>query len=273
MMAEIMEVFDDIKSGVGDKAFYILAAAAAAFGIYNLGKGQSEDDGSNTLASTRVVSTVASYPDAVTNANVIIDTLQNSIDYSEGQIIDAIQGSGDDLKEYLNSNFEQTNNYINDGFDSQKKLLEENFDDIKGGIDEVQQAQNDLSSVVEDMKNSYSKPTYIYSGGGGGGYSGGSSTTTTPTKTNTPKTTTKTNTTKKTTNKTEYYTYKTKAGMNTSTSIVDAIKVSTGNYNTQATYKTIKEVAKANGIKNYTGTYSQNVSLLSKMKSGKLKKA
>ena len=73
--------------------------------------------------------------------------------------------------------------------------------------------------------------------------------------------------------KSDTYKYKTKAGYNTSTSILDAMKVATGNYDTKQTEATIKKVAKANGISNYTGTYNQNVSLLSKLKTGKLKKA
>lgn len=65
------------------------------------------------------------------------------------------------------------------------------------------------------------------------------------------------------------YTYKTKSGYNTSTSIVDAIKVATGDYSSPD----LKAIAAANGIKNYTGTAAQNVQMLNSLKAGTLKKA
>lgn len=267
-MAEIVEVFDDIKRGIGDKGFYILMGAAAIFGIYNLAKGNRED--SADLASTRIVTSVASYPDAVTNANVIIDSIQNSIDYSEGQIIDAIQGGDEDLKTFLEQNFEQTNNYINDGFESQKNLLEENFDDLRGSLDETADRQTDLTGAVRDMQNSYSGSIGSATAAVKAAADAAAKAAAAANKAaSAAKPVTKTSTAKKT----EYYTYKTKKGMNTSTSIVDALKVSTGNYDSKETTATLKKVAAANGISNYTGTYNQNVTLLSKLKAGKLKKA
>lgn len=259
-MAEIVEVFDDIKKGLGDKGFYLLMGAAAIFGIYNLAKGSSET--SEDMASTRVVTSVSSYPDAVTNANVIIDSIQNSIDYSEGQIIDAIQAADDGMKDYLEENFTATNDYINKGFESQTDLLEKNFDELNGSITDVAETVTDIKTsnaninkAVSNMKSDLNK------------LSSTKKTTTKKTTTTTkkPATTKKTTTTKP---KTTYYKYKTKAGYNTSTSIVDAIKVSTGDYNTP----NLKAIAKANGISNYKGTYSQNVKMLSLLKQGKLKK-
>lgn len=266
-MAEIVEVFDDIKKGIGDKGFYIFIGAAVLFGLYNLLKGS--EGGGEDMAATRVVTGVSSYPDVVTNANVVIDTIQNSIDYSEGQIIDAIQGSDDEMKEYLEQNFEQTNNYINDGFESQKNLLEENFDELRGSLDETERGYSDLSGAVKDMQKSYSSSIGSATAAVGAAAKAAAEAAAAAKK-STSKTKPVTKTTKK---KTEYYTYKTKAGMNTSTSIVDAMKVSTGNYDSKQTAATLKKVAAANGISNYSGTYNQNVKLLSLMKQGKLKKA
>ena len=50
----------------------------------------------------------------MTNANVIIDTLQNSIDYSEGVIVEKIEA----LDDNVSVNFEATNDYINKGIES-----------------------------------------------------------------------------------------------------------------------------------------------------------
>ena len=95
-------------------------------------------------------------------------------------------------------------------------------------------------------------------------YTAPKATTTAPkaTTTTTPKATT-------TTPKKDTYTYTTKSGLNTNTSIVDALKA-TG---ADSSFSSRKAIAEANGISNYTGSYSQNVALLNKMKSGNLVKA
>ena len=266
-MAEIMEVMEDIKKGIGDKGFYILIACAGAFGLYNLLKGSgSESSDSSDLASTRIVTSVSSYPDAVTNANVIIDSIQNSIDYSEGVITDKIDGLDTSMKDYLEENFEATNDYINKGLESQKDLLEKNFDELKGSIadtqENIQSGFVNANDLLNDLKNAPS------------GAISKNTAKDKPKKNNVGKGATSKVKAVKTSGKTSgTYKYKTKAGYNTSTSIMDAMKVATGNYDTKETQETIKKVAKANGISNYTGTYNQNVSLLSKLKTGKLKKA
>lgn len=109
-MAEITEVFEDIKSKLGDKWFYILLVGVGFLFIYNL-KGSGSNETTETLTP---VTTVSSYPDSVTNANVIIDTLQNSIDYSEGIITEKIEA----LENDMSVNFEATNDYINKGLES-----------------------------------------------------------------------------------------------------------------------------------------------------------
>ena len=52
-------------------------------------------------------------------------------------------------------------------------------------------------------------------------------------------------------------------------SIVDALK----SINSDSSYNYRKKLAQINGINNYTGSYSQNVKMLSLLKQGKLKKA
>ena len=52
-------------------------------------------------------------------------------------------------------------------------------------------------------------------------------------------------------------------------SLVDGLKSAGVN----SSYDNRKKIAQANGIKNYTGTASQNTALLNKLKKGTLKKA
>lgn len=269
-MAQIEEVIDDIKDGLGDKGFLIFIICAVAFGLYNLLK--KDDTSSGELVT---VTSVSSYPDAVTNANVIIDTLQNSIDYSQQSIQEDIQGWGEELQGYMSDNFEATNDYINSGLDSQSKLLEENFDSIFGDLDNLQNSQksinsnitnlsgkvsglqtnvnslsgkvsglqtnvNSLSGNVNTLKNAVSNMKQSYNA---------------PSSSSSNKSTTST------------IKYTTKSGLNTSTSIVDALKAS----GIDSSMANRKVLAEKNGIKNYTGTYEQNVAMLNKLKAGQLK--
>lgn len=244
-MGEIQEVFDDIKSTIGDKGFLILMGCAVAFGLYNLLKGSEGSSGSEVVT----VQSVASYPDSVTNADVIISTLQDSIEYSEYEIKEEIQGLGTELNEYLEQNFEATNDFINTGFESQEILMNQNFGEILGGIDGLEKDYSSLKSNVDTIKKQLNNKTVS------------TNTSTSKPKNNTSKT--PNTSTQKTTS---YYTYKTKKGLNTNTSIVDALKA----IGVDSSMSNREKIASANGIKNYTGSYSQNVSLLSKLKQGKL---
>ena len=254
-MGEIQEVFDDLKDGLGKKGFLIFIAVAVIFGLYNLFKGSGSSDGDLVP-----VTSVTSYPDAVTNANVIIDSIQNSIDYSEGVILENIQGLGSTIDTTLQENFQATNDYINAGLNSQEKLFNENMDEIHGILEGLttnkgssgssssgssSSGSTTVTKPVEDIKNDLNNQT-----------------------TTKPSTST-TTTTKPATSTASYYTYTTKSGLNTSTSIVDALKA-TG---ADSSFSNRAQIYYANGgTGTYTGSASQNVSMLNKLKAGTLKK-
>lgn len=242
---EFDEIITDVKRAVGDKGFLVLVIGVIAVFLIVLSKQSSEGQDENTM-----VVGLTSYPDAVTNANVIIDTLQDNIQYTEDNILDAIENQGEaigsgfeSVNENISVNFEATNDFINKGFESQTDLIDKVGSDIIGDISSVNNTLGTVKSDVTTIKNDV--------------------------KTITTNTTAKKNTTNKTATKdTKYYTYKTKKGLNTSSSIVDALKA----IGVDSSLSNRKKIAKANGISNYTGTYKQNVSLLGKLKSGKLKK-
>lgn len=244
---EIREVFEDVKEKIGSNGLWIAGGVLALVFILSYMR-QSSNESSGGY---QVVTGIASYPDTATNANVIIDTIQSSIDYSEKEIIDAMGVSDDNMKEFLEQNFESTNDYILNGFESQKEILEMNHDTIMGALDDTQSAINNSINKTEQLQSAVdtaiknmnsSKPATS------------TSTTSKPATTTAPAVT--------------YYTYKTKAGLNTNTSIVDALKA----IGVDSSMANRKKIASANGISNYSGTYSQNVSLLSKLKAGQLKK-
>lgn len=235
----IEEVFDDVKKAVGGKNFIYLIFGFIALFIIMLIMQSKQESSDNTMT---VATGITSYPDAVTNANVIIDTLQNSIDYSEDNIIDAI----DDVNSAIDNNFEATNDYINKGFESQKEILETNFDSMIGGITDVQSSINNVKADTTAIKNDVKNVQKAVS--------------------NTQKTTSKT--THKKNAKTQYYSYKKKKGLNTSVSIVDALTA----IGVDSSKSNRAKIAKANGISNYSGTATQNIKLLKLLKAGKLKK-
>lgn len=123
-MAEIKEVFEDIRDTVGDKWYLILLVAVGFFFIYNL-KGNSSSDSTETLTH---VTTVSSYPDTVTNANVIIDSFQNSIEA---------------LEDNINTQFEATHNYINEGLSSVVSI-----DDKISGLTEKVETVGNISATT-----------------------------------------------------------------------------------------------------------------------------
>lgn len=251
---EILEVFDDVKDKIGDKWFYLLMGGAVLFGLYNLMKDNQTSDNLVTVTG------VSSYPDVVTNANVVIDTLQESIDYSEQKIIDE-----------MNKGFEATNDYINKGLESQEKLMDEYMDEMHGTLEGIQTPDivyvpSGGSTSAPVNPNVTPPSTNISSSTNKKDTTNNIVKNKEPAKTTTTTKPATTTTTKPATTNT--YKYQTKSGLNTSTSIVDALKA-TG---ADSSFANRQKIAQANGISNYTGTATQNITLLNKLKAGTLKK-
>lgn len=253
---EIMKVVEDFKESVGDKTFYILGAGVVLFALYNLSRGSGADNSANLVPVTNV----ASYPDAVTNADVIISTLQDSIEYSEGVITEKIEGLEQlekDNNKVVIEKIETSAGAINDKLDSNKKLFETSFENIQGSLNDLDKnvtaINGTVTNIAKDTSSIKNSVNTINKALKKGATSIGT------------KNTSAKNTSAKTSG---YYVYKTKSGLNTSTSIVDALKA----IGVDSSMANRSKIAAANGISNYTGSYSQNVTLLSKLKSGKLKK-
>ena len=220
-MGEIQEVFEGIREKIGDKGFFIFIAGAVLFGLYNLSKGSN-----NSGDELTPVTGVYSYPDVVTNANVVIDTLQDSLQYTEDRIIESIDTTTSDLGVQIGDNFEATNDYINKGFESQKQILETNFDEIHGTLEtnftEIKDSQNAITGEIQTMQTQIEKNTSSISSIKSSVSSlkssisslGSSSSSSSSSKSSSSGSSGSSNTIK----------YTTKAGLNSSTSIVDALK-------------------------------------------------
>ena len=274
-MGTIEEVIDDVTEVVKDNKGLVIGGVAVIVLIVLLTKNNS---GSNTNDEEyQLATSYSSYPDAVTNANTIIDSLQGSIDASDL-----------DMKEFMSDNFTVAKDYMSEGLE---KVIENNnklqdttiqsTDTIRNDIGavstKVDNVQNYLTTTVTPKVDTVQKTVSTVNN---------TVNTVKNTVTNTsksvkkvesntnkikkavapakPKATAKTTpkTKAKTTNTIKKTTYK-------GDSIVDGLK----SVGVNSSYDNRKKIAQANGIKNYTGTAKQNTELLNKLKKGTLKKA
>ena len=274
-MGTIEEVIDDVTEVVKDNKGLVIGGVAVIILIVLLSKNNS---GNTDNEEYQLATSYSSYPDAVTNANTIIDSLQGSIDASDL-----------DMKEFMSDNFTVAKDYMSEGLE---KVIENNNKLQDTTIQSTDTIRNDISSVSTKVDNVQNYLT----------------TTVTPkvdtvqktvsTVNNTVNTVKNTvNSTAKSVKKVESNTNKIKKAVapakpkatakttpkttkkaNTKTikktnykgnSIVDGLK----SVGVNSSYDNRKKIAQANGIKNYTGTAKQNTELLNKLKKGTLKKA
>ena len=282
-MASIKEVIEDVKDSMGDNGFmYLLIGIGALFTISLL-----KDSGSDS--SYTAPTSYASYPDAVTNANVIIDTLQENIEYSEQNLKDYIDDSLTETNTNINTQFEYLNDYMNEGFSKQEELSNKIYDSTMNGFGEIKEQIVDVNSnisnvgsVVSSSFNSMNSTISSLQSQLDSVQADVSKVNTTvnnidKTTTATNKTTTaiknSTSTTKSSSTSTNVGTTKTSTSTlktnYTGNSIVDGLK--SAGVNSSYAYR--EQLAKANGITNYTGSASQNTALLDKLKKGTLKSA
>ena len=279
MIEEVKDFFGDVREGVGDKGFIVLIIGVIGIFVYNLLKSDTSD-GEVYYTPTAV----SGYPSVERNADVVIDSVNKTIEGVQAEMTEDIFGYITDAKDEVNDNmsdgFVAIGDYINEGL-TKVENLSNKIDNIDtrpnvsysyttnheaGSIYVDASGENNNSTITQLIASAVNKGTNADDLGA----TKGSDTTVTATVTDKSKTVTGTNTANSNYNSNgdgvKYYSYKTKAGLNTNTSIVDALKA--GGYESSMSYR--KDIATANGIKNYTGSYSQNVDMLNKMKAGTL---
>lgn len=259
-MAEIKEVIDDVKDAVGDKGFlYIILGLGAVFMISFISQSSKDSEESTGGA---VMTSYSSYPDTVTNANVIIDSLQNSIDYSEKQIRSDIK----DLSDQTGDSFEATNDYINKGFESSKELAEKIGTDLAGDIHDstnsIIKNDNKLSNEIKGTIATTAKKTDNLVNERSDQLLHDFNHKTDRITDQIDRTNTSirdlNNESERRFKQIEY----------TGTSLTDALK----SIGEKSDYAYRKQLAKENGIKNYVASPSQNMILLAHLKNGTLKR-
>ena len=274
-MGTIEEVIDDVTEVVKDNKGLVIGGVAVIVLIVLLTK---NNNGSNTNDEEyQLATSYSSYPDAVTNANTIIDSLQGSINASDL-----------DMKEFMSDNFTVAKDYMSEGLE---KVIENNnklqdttiqsTDTIRNDIgavstkvdnvqnyltttvtpkvDTVQKTVSTVNNTVNSVKNTVTNTAKSVKK-----VESNTNKIKKSVSTAKPKATAKTTpkTTRKKTNTIKKTSYK-------GNSIVDGLK----SVGVNSSYDNRKKIAQANGIKNYTGTAKQNTELLNKLKKGTLKKA
>ena len=304
MIEQVKDTLSDIKDKIGDKWFYLAVGGAVAFGLYNLTKGSTEavSDSENETVYYEP-SGMVGFADVGSNADVVMDNVNKTIEANTETILDFVESiMGEnvlaidelstkvaDVQTELSQELETVKTSVSDVQTSVSDVKTE----VQTNVKEVQEAKQQVNTLVEKVDNLESKPVATVtatpttstsnksssssSKSNSSSTKKSSSSSSKKSSSSSSKKTTSTSTTKTTssssssssTPKAETYTYTQKSGLNTSQSIVDALKA-TG---ADSSYSSRKAIAEANGISNYTGSYSQNVELLNKMKSGTLKKA
>ena len=230
----ITEIGSDIKRAVGGNGMYLLLGGGALLLIVYL---LSKSDSSSNLT---VATGYSAYPDAVTNANVIIgevnDHTTNELSALKNQLEDTsalLQEGDNSILEKIDTSPESITEKIDTGTE---QILKNNAENTSSILDTVNQNTNNISTQISGLENKVNT---------------------------TVNNTTVTSSTANTSKKVKYYdpikSYK-------GNSFVDALKKRGVN----ATMTFRKKIASVNGIKNYTGTAKQNEKLLHLMKKGKL---
>ena len=231
----ITEISGDIKRAVGGNGMYLLLGGGALLLIVYL---LSKSDSSSNLT---VATGYSAYPDAVTNANVIIgevnDHTTNEISSLKNQLEDTttlMQEGDNSILEKIDTSTESITEKIDTGTE---QILKNNAESTSSILDTVNQNTNNLSTQISGVENKVN---------------------------NVANNTTVNNTQAHKTAKTVKYYEPIKSYKGNS--FVDALKKRGVN----ASMAFRKKIASVNGIKNYTGTSKQNSKLLHLMKKGKL---
>lgn len=231
----IKEVGNDIKKSLSGNGMYLLLGGGALLLIVYL---LSKSDSSSNLT---VATGYSAYPDAVTNANVIIgevnDHTTNELSALKNQLEDTtslLQEGDNSILEKIDTSTESITEKIDTGTE---QILKSNAENTSSILDTVNQNTNNISTQISGVENKVNSVV---------------------------NSTTINNTSSSKTAKTVKYYEPIKSYKGNS--FVDALKKRGVN----ASMSFRKKIASVNGIKNYTGTAKQNEKLLHLMKKGKL---
>ena len=146
-MAEIKEVVENAKDFFGDNGFIVLLAGGAVLFLVSYLKGGS------TSATLTTSGGYSGYPSVETNANVVIDTIQKSLEYSE----DNIKSANAEQAGFTNALITAGTGALSDKIDSTKDTLTDKISTSKDEIlDRIDSTGNKISDQIDNTQNQIS---------------------------------------------------------------------------------------------------------------------
>lgn len=158
---EIKEITTKLTNSFGGYGIYILLGAVALVFISNLGK--NENEGEQMVAPTGYTA----YPDAVTNANVIMsevnnhttneiknlgDTLQDNIHNTTESVLEKVDTSTDTITNKIDTSANQIMKKQSDTHDTLIDSIAKNQNSFNKINNSVNQIKNDVTTVKKDVK-------------------------------------------------------------------------------------------------------------------------
>lgn len=233
---EIKEVGKKLTRTFGKNGSMIAVSIGLLLVVYLVISGNNE----SSEESGELVNAVAyaSYPDAVSNANVIMGEVNNhttneisNLHNDISERFDKVDEVGEDIQEKIDT----STSSITEKIDSNTNAIIKNNTDNTSSI--ISTVNANTNKVQTEIKKSYH-------------------------------TSQSASTNKKTSNKKSKSKFYKKTTVSNG-SIVDGLK----KIGVSSSFANRKKIAKANGIKNYIGSASQNTKMVNLLKQGKLKKA
>ena len=147
---EIKSVMNDAKNIFEDYGIFIAIGAVVLFVVMLITKNNGSD---TTFVSP---TSYASYPDASENANVIIDSINKTIEYEH-----------DETEELIKSNFKTNEEYIEAGLNAQNAMLQMNYNSVMGTLGYMQESsdnsfrnlENNIANVNNNVTSSFNSIT------------------------------------------------------------------------------------------------------------------
>ena len=141
-------MLDDLKDIFGKKGLLIVGVGAAALFVISILSEKNSSRGEMTQAVG-----YTSYPDAVTNANVIIDSVNEYSDFNTQQILDNLNGWGGMFGDSFEKLQENMTNEFND--------VDAGFESVAGKLDLIQDslAKKTTSAVTSAVSGATSTVT------------------------------------------------------------------------------------------------------------------
>ena len=138
----IEEVGKKVKNMGNGKGLWIIGGGFVVLFLISLASQSSSKD-AELEENVKLTGAYASYPDVATNADVVISTLQDSLDFQTEELSELMQG-----------NFDATNDYIKEGIETNTAIAQITHADIMQGIDDLSaQSKEQTSQIMNHVSN------------------------------------------------------------------------------------------------------------------------